>query len=483
MSEIERRALSEAVELRATLGGPSTLVGYAALYNQVSEDLGGFREVLRPGCFDGLLEGDVLCRAEHDSSMLLGRTTSGTLRLRLDDKGLRYEVDLPETSAGRDVGALAGRGDLRGSSFAFTVNQAGQKWSTLEDGTPLRELLKLTSLRDVAPVAEPAYIETTVSARSIEEARRIAPQADLASKLAGRPWAVLDAIAEHVHGLVEGAQVVTLRSLASLREKVHASDRGGEGVNAVRVEDGIAIIPVVGTLTQRGEEINSASTRSTALLADEVRAAALDPSVRAIVLEMDTPGGEVFGVPEAWDEIRAAGQAKPVIAHANSFAASAGYYLFSAASEGWVAPSGQVGSIGVYMLHVDRSRQMQNAGVTWTYIKAGKHKAEANPTTPLSPDTLAALQQHVNRYYDAFVGHVAQGRGVTPEAVRGGFGEGRMVLAADAVAQGMADRVGTISQAIERAKELADKWARPAPVESGGVPLEIRRRQNELARF
>lgn len=475
--EIERRALSEAVELRATLGAPSTLAGYAALFDQVSEDLGGFREVLRPGCFDGLLEGDVLCRAEHDSSMLLGRTTSGTLRLRLDAKGLRYEVDLPETSAGRDVAALAGRGDLRGSSFAFTVNQAGQKWSTMADGTPLRELVKLTSLRDVAPVAEPAYAETTVSARSLEEARRIAPQADLAVNLSGRPWAILEDIAEHVHGLVDGAQAVTLRSLAALRSKIHAyrDDDEDDEEQGQRVEDGVAIIPVIGTMTQRGGI--SGTSRSTAAIADEVRAAALDPAVRAIVMEFDTPGGEVFGVPEAWEEIRAAAQAKPVVAHANSFAASAGYYLFSAACEGWVAPSGQVGSVGVYMLHVDRSRQLENQGVKFTYIKAGRHKAEGNQQTPLSPEAKEALQLHVNRYYDTFVGHVAQGRGVTPEAVRGGFGEGRMVLAQDAVAQRMADRIGTLAQAIERARELADARALP------GVPLEIMQKANDLARI
>jgi HK97 family phage prohead protease len=172
--EIERRVLAGALELRAA-GGKKTLVGYAALYDSESHDLGGFIEIIRAGAFDrALSEGQVvMARYEHETNKLLGKTTSGTLRVSSDAKGLRYEVDLPDTQAGRDVLALAERGDVSGSSFAFMIpNEQAQRWTKTADGYPLRELLDL-DLIDVAPTANPAYPETTVSARALEKAKEI----------------------------------------------------------------------------------------------------------------------------------------------------------------------------------------------------------------------------------------------------------------------------------------------------------------------
>src|SRR4051812_47999931 len=123
MREIERRILAAGLELREAEGKAPMLAGLAARYNSRSEDLGGFYEELLPGCFDGRMEDDVVCRAEHDSSLLLGRTTSGTCRIWLEADGLHYETNLPGTTAGNDVQILAKRGDLRGSSFAFSVEE------------------------------------------------------------------------------------------------------------------------------------------------------------------------------------------------------------------------------------------------------------------------------------------------------------------------------------------------------------------------
>lgn len=172
--EIERRVLAGTLELRAA-GGKKTLVGYAAMYDSLSQDLGGFLEIIRAGAFDrALAEGQVvMARYEHETNKLLGKTSSGTLRVSSDAKGLRYECDLPDTQAGRDVLALAERGDVSGSSFAFMLpNEAAQRWTTTPDGYPLRELLDL-DLIDVAPTANPAYPETTVSARALEKAKEI----------------------------------------------------------------------------------------------------------------------------------------------------------------------------------------------------------------------------------------------------------------------------------------------------------------------
>jgi signal peptide peptidase SppA len=218
----------------------------------------------------------------------------------------------------------------------------------------------------------------------------------------------------------------------------------------------VAVVRIVGTLTQRGDMINSVSTRSTDAVAAEVREAAGAQQVDAIVLEIDSPGGEVFGVPEAWQAIREATRQKPVVAVANSFAASAAYYLASAADEIWVTPSGQVGSVGVYALHVDESAALEAMGEKWTFVSAGKYKVEGNPAEPLSEEGQETLQTTVNHYYDMFTRDVARGRGreIGVDAVRRGFGEGRMVLARPAVEERMADEIGTLDDAIRRAAQL-----------------------------
>jgi HK97 family phage prohead protease len=175
MREIERRVIASQIELRAKEGKPKTLVGYGAMFGARSEDLGGFVEEIAPGAFDESLasDGDVLARAEHDSRMLLGRRSSGTLRLSVDATGLRYEVDLPDTSVARDLSALVERGDVKQSSFAFFIEErADEEWKTTAEGTPLR-ILKRVSLVDVAPVAQPAYTQTTVSARALDTAKGV----------------------------------------------------------------------------------------------------------------------------------------------------------------------------------------------------------------------------------------------------------------------------------------------------------------------
>lgn len=191
--EIERRVLSSKVEVRSKgEDGTGTITGVAAVFNSLSEDLGGFREQIHPEAFAESLErgDDVLARAEHDSRMLLGRRSSGTLRLSVDGHGLNYEVDLPDTQAARDLSTLIKRGDVSQSSFAFYIrdHENDQTWETTADGMLLRTILK-ASLVDVAPVAEPAYKATQVSARTLEQAREKAkaPEPPPAEPEAGVP--------------------------------------------------------------------------------------------------------------------------------------------------------------------------------------------------------------------------------------------------------------------------------------------------------
>jgi HK97 family phage prohead protease len=139
----------------------------------MSEDLGGYREIIRPGAFDKALAagGNVIARTHHDSAHVLGTTKGGTLKVWADERGLAYEVDVPDTGPGRDTLELVKRGDITQSSFAFGMSKDGQKWAKGENGSLLREILSVSTLVDVAPVIEPAYPETSVSVRDIEEAR------------------------------------------------------------------------------------------------------------------------------------------------------------------------------------------------------------------------------------------------------------------------------------------------------------------------
>jgi HK97 family phage prohead protease len=177
--ELERRCLAfedvpEAelvIESRAD--GRPAIIGYAAVYHRFSLDLGGFREVILPGAFDKILNRqrarqDVVALFNHDSNIVLGRASSGTLELSSDDKGLRYVITPPTTRA--DIVELIQRRDVKGSSFAFTVDKAGESFATDENGGALRQIREVSGLYDVGPVVTPAYPQTStqVALRSYE---------------------------------------------------------------------------------------------------------------------------------------------------------------------------------------------------------------------------------------------------------------------------------------------------------------------------
>jgi uncharacterized protein len=165
----------QGVELRAAPEGsksPGVLVGYSAVFESPSEDLGGFVERIRPGAFARSLRNgaDVLALVDHEPSRLLGRLSAGTLRTREDARGLRVEVDLPDTSVGRDTAVSIARGDLRGMSFSFVTRS--DRWDL--SGAPAQRELLDVDLLDVGPVASPAYRETSVALRSLDAARAAA---------------------------------------------------------------------------------------------------------------------------------------------------------------------------------------------------------------------------------------------------------------------------------------------------------------------
>ena len=179
MSNLEKRALPfEEAELRVEQrDNKPVIVGYAAVFNRLSGDLGGFRERIKPGAFDNALTtSDVRALVNHDASLILGRSKSGTLRLSTDSKGLRYEITPPDSSMAAHYVEAIKRGDISGSSFAFTVDYEGDgaAWERA-NGEMIREVRGIKDLFDVGPVTYPAYPDTTVAARSLE--RFLAAQA------------------------------------------------------------------------------------------------------------------------------------------------------------------------------------------------------------------------------------------------------------------------------------------------------------------
>lgn len=154
---IERRRAADI----SAVPGQRKLAGYAAVFGQETR-IGDFIEVIRPGAFAASLKGrDILALVDHDPARLLARTKSGTLRLEEDSKGLRFELDLPDTTEGRDLLALAERGDIGGMSFGFTVGRSGERWNGK------RRELRAVTLHEISVVhAWPAYQGTSVEPRA-----------------------------------------------------------------------------------------------------------------------------------------------------------------------------------------------------------------------------------------------------------------------------------------------------------------------------
>ncbi|KRG85651.1 S49 family peptidase [Stenotrophomonas sp. CW117] len=210
---------------------------------------------------------------------------------------------------------------------------------------------------------------------------------------------------------------------------------------------GIAILPVYGTLVRRTVGLEAASgLTSYQDIAAQLDAAIADTSVAAIVLDIDSPGGESGGVFDLADRVRAATQVKPVWALANDMAYSAAYALGSAASRFFVTRTGGVGSIGVIAMHADQSVRDAKDGVRYTTVFAGARKNDLNPHEPISDEAHAFLKSEVDRIYSLFVDTVASHRGLTSDAVRAT--EAGVFFGQDAVAAGLADAVGTFDDVL-----------------------------------
>jgi len=280
-------------------------------------------------------------------------------------------------------------------------------------------------------------------------------------------WLVNPLRAAANFALVRGSNVAPL-TLAEMEAREAAANK-----RLARVSGNVAVIPMHGVVEQRtsmmGYFFGSAATESIGWAFD---AAMADSQVKAVVLDIASPGGTTFGVQELGDKIFAARGKKQVIAVANSYADSAAYWVASQADQLFVTPGGEVGSIGVYAMHADYSAQNEMMGVKPTYVYAGKNKVEMNPDEPLTDEARSELQRSVDETYASFVGAVARGRGVPAATVKKDFGQGRTVSAKRAVEVGMADKVLTLDQVLETLT-----GGKPEAVQASRRPMDMMRMQ------
>lgn len=219
-------------------------------------------------------------------------------------------------------------------------------------------------------------------------------------------------------------------------------------------ESAVAIVSAIGPLTQYPGPCDwlFGATSYEQIMADMEDAAA-DDSVSAIVLLVDGPGGMVAGMADSSDRIRAISAIKPVVAYSPGDCCSASYGLFCAAPHTVVSQSAMVGSIGTVWTFVDDSKAQDEAGVRdIDFVADVSPDKRPDPTTP---EGKALIQKTVNELGDQFVLLVARMRGVSEETVRNDFGRGWILVGADAVQAGLADKVGTLDDAIQLAQELA----------------------------
>ncbi|WP_426576766.1 HK97 family phage prohead protease [Xenorhabdus stockiae] len=170
MCDREMRCYPGEVRTETPENQSTRIVGYGSVFNSRSEPLWGFREIIKPGAFDEVLNDDVRGLFNHDPNFILGRSTAGTLTLTVDERGLQYSIQAPDNQTIRDlVLAPLQRGDITQSSFAFRVARDGEHWYEDDEGIVIREIHRFSRLYDVSPVTYPAYQEADSAVRSLNQ--------------------------------------------------------------------------------------------------------------------------------------------------------------------------------------------------------------------------------------------------------------------------------------------------------------------------
>lgn len=230
----------------------------------------------------------------------------------------------------------------------------------------------------------------------------------------------------------------------------------GKGANK------IAVIPVQGVLTKDGP---SAYGTNYDTITNALLSAGADPTVKQVVLSVDSPGGEVLGLPETVAVLQSVAKIKPVSAIVEGTSASAAYWLTSQAHDITLTPSGEVGSVGVRMMHVDVSKALEDAGMKVTELHAGNYKTEWSPFKPLTAEATEDMQQRLDAVHADFVSAVSAGRGqrVSKEMADNRMGEGRMFSSAAALSGGLVDKVQSANDFYRAILPIQEEAATASP--------------------
>lgn len=273
------------------------------------------------------------------------------------------------------------------------------------------------------------------------------------------PWAILPEKLSEISAIL-ARRLAGERASEEVLAKFQAGPREG-----YYLAGRVAVVPVHGVLAQRVSSMDRMSGGiSTEELGATLERLVGDKQVKSILLDIDSPGGSVFGLPELADKIRSMRDEKKIVAYANPVAASAAYWIASQCSEIYMTPSGQVGSIGVITAHEDFSKALDAAGVKVTTVTSSKYKAEFDPSVPLSEEARNELMSKVSYYHNQFTGAIAKGRGVTQARVESGFGQGRMMTADQAKEAGLVDGAMTLERVLSRMGGVSAEGETPAIV-------------------
>jgi signal peptide peptidase SppA len=272
----------------------------------------------------------------------------------------------------------------------------------------------------------------------------------IVSKIVGTPWLIMPESLGMILQLIDrkvSGEVLT-------EEDYMLFEQRGSNRDSLELPDtpGPAVLNIVGPIFGKANLMTSMSgATSVEKLQNDFRMLVDSPQATSIILNIDSPGGTSDLIMEMGDEIYNARGKKPIIAVANTTAASAAYWLATQADELYMTPSGKVGSVGAYTVHDDISGALEKEGVKKTIISAGRFKVEGNPYEPLTDEARGFAQERIDELLGQFTSAIARGRGISEEAVREGYGQGRVFTANTATALGMVDGVKTLDEVVEYA--------------------------------
>lgn len=263
------------------------------------------------------------------------------------------------------------------------------------------------------------------------------------------PWLILPESLQIIVDIVNMRLSGQAFTDEEIRIRLEEAEKDEKKNARVEIGGGVGIVPIYGPIFPKSNLMTALSgATSSELVRNDIQELLANDDVQNIVLDIDSPGGASDMISETGTAIREARDTKPIFAVANTTAASAAFWLASQATKFYSTPSGKVGSLGVYSIHEDLSRQDENEGRKVTIISAGRYKTAGNSHEPLSAEAKAYIQELVDESQERFIEAVAEGRGLTTETVRSDFGEGKMFAPKKAQEVGMIDGIQSLDEVV-----------------------------------